>query len=138
MPLLSRSPTAELCNSRADCDHVDLPNAAHDYTTPRSGAPAFSNSANTLSRQTTSLPSFAALSEQTSRTEEPDEVEIAPMSARLSCNQCAKLGPLIREVATAVAELDGSVQSLGNSSSSRASDACTMPTMMQALTATVS
>lgn len=65
-----------------------------------------------LSRQQTgtSLPPFSSIQEHASRVDEPDEVEIAPMSARLSCYQCTKLEPLIREVAVAVAELDELVQ----------------------------
>ena len=67
----------------------------------------------------TSLPSFASFSEQASRTDDPDEVEIAPMSARLSCYSCNKLTPLIREVAIAVAELDENVQQYCNKSVTR-------------------
>lgn len=70
---------------------------------------------------TPALPSFAALSEQASRMDEPDEVEIAPMSARLPCGQCTKVAPLIREAAIAIAELDGTVQSLCNTPAPRVS-----------------
>lgn len=67
----------------------------------------------------TSLPSFASLSEQASRAEDPDEVEVAPMSARLSCHSCNKLTPLVREIAIAVAELDEHVQQYCNKSVTR-------------------
>ena len=70
-------------------------------------------------QQSTSLPSFASLSEHASRTDDPDEVEIAPMSARLPCSSCNKLTPLIREVALAVAELDDNVQQYCNKSATR-------------------
>ncbi len=61
-----------------------------------------------ISRQqtATSLPSFATFQEHATRADEPDEVEIAPMSARLPCSMCSKLKPMINEVATAIAELE--------------------------------
>ena len=70
---------------------------------------------------TTSLPSFASFQEHAGRPEEPDEVEIAPMSARLSCYLCTKLKPMVREVAIAVAELDENVQTYCNKSITRVS-----------------
>ena len=92
---------------------------------PRISTPYPPVSAHALENQTshpqhpTSLPSFASFSEQASRTDDPDEVEIAPMSARLSCYSCNKLTPLIREVAIAVAELDENVQQYCNKSVTR-------------------
>ncbi|KAK5162969.1 uncharacterized protein LTR77_011023 [Saxophila tyrrhenica] len=65
-----------------------------------------------ISRQqtTTSLPSFASFHEHATRNDEPDEVEIAPMSARLPCSMCTKLKPKIYEVAIAVAAFDETAQ----------------------------
>lgn len=68
--------------------------------------------------QPTSLPSFASFRESASRPDE-DEVEIAPMSSRLSCYQCTKLTSMLSEVAMRVAELDESIQSHCNRSVSR-------------------
>jgi hypothetical protein len=53
--------------------------------------------------------------------DEPDEVEIAPMSARLSCYLCSNLKPMVRDVAVAVAELDEAVQTYCNKSVTRVS-----------------
>jgi hypothetical protein len=70
-------------------------------------------------QQQTSLPPFASISEQADRADDPDEVEIAPMSARLSCSSCIKLNPLINEIAITVAELDENVQQYCNKSITR-------------------
>jgi hypothetical protein len=70
-------------------------------------------------KPTTSLPSFASFQEHASRTDDPDEVEIAPMSSRLSCYMCSKLKPMVRDVAIAVAELDENVQTYCNQSVTR-------------------
>ena len=69
--------------------------------------------------QKTSLPSFASLQERANQTNDPDDVEIAPMSSRMSCYLCNKLKPMLREVAITVAELDESVQSYCNTSVTR-------------------
>ena len=99
------------------CDAMtDLPNISRTY--PASSARAPENQGS-HPQQATSLPSFASLSEHASRPDDPDEVEIAPMSARLPCSSCNKLSPLIREVALAVAELDDNVQQYCNKSTTR-------------------
>ena len=63
-------------------------------------------------KPTTSLPSFASFQEHASRSDDADEVEIAPMSSRLSCYMCSKLKPMVRDVAIAVGELDENVQTV--------------------------
>ncbi|KAF2172190.1 hypothetical protein M409DRAFT_17430 [Zasmidium cellare ATCC 36951] len=73
-----------------------------------------------VSTPSTSLPSFAAFQEHTTtRTDDVDGPEIAPMSSRLSCHSCTKLQPWVRDVAVAVAELDESVQTYCNKSVNR-------------------
>lgn len=69
-------------------------------------------SSTTTTTTTTSLPSFASFQEQTSRSEDPDVEgpEIAPMSSRLSCYQCTKLKPVVRDVAMAVMEFEETIQ----------------------------
>jgi len=65
---------------------------------------------------TTSLPSFASFQEQAKCSEDPDVEgpEIAPMSSRLSCYQCTKLKPMVRDVAIAVTEFDEAIQTYCN------------------------
>ena len=90
----------------------DIPKLSTTYT-PGSTYPLQSQGARQHQQQT-SLPSFASLSEHANRTGEPDEMEIAPMSARLSCHSCNQLTPLLRDVALAVAELDDYAQQMSN------------------------
>ncbi|KAK5110909.1 hypothetical protein LTR62_005447 [Meristemomyces frigidus] len=80
--------------------------------------------AQVLKKLAPSLPSFASFQRQTGRSEDGDVdgPEIAPMAARLPCNHCATLGPMIRDVATAVAELDENVQSHCNKVGTRPLD----------------
>lgn len=95
---------------------TELPKLSTSYQ-PGSAHPRELNSSQP--QQPPSLPSFAALSEQASRGDDGDEVEIAPMSARLSCNSCYKLSPLIRDIAITVAELDENIQQYCNKSNAR-------------------
>lgn len=90
---------------------TDLPNISRTYSPTSDHA---SEKYGVRLQQSTALPSFASLSEHASRKDDPDEVEIAPMSARLPCDTCNKLTPLLRDVAIAVAELNDYVQHYGN------------------------
>ena len=101
---------------------IDLPSIAPAYTGQSSASQSYGTSGtsqSSRSQHTTSLPSFASFHEHATRTEDPDEVEIAPMSSRLSCYLCTKLKPMVREVAIAVAELDENVQLYCNKSATR-------------------
>lgn len=92
---------------------TDLPKISTTYSANSvnvSESQTYSSAQSLRTQQTTSLPSFASFQEHASRTDDPDEVEIAPMSSRLSCYLCTKLKPMVRDVATAVAELDENVQ----------------------------
>jgi hypothetical protein len=93
---------------------IDLPRIATTHAVNGSAALSLTSSSNQSSQQSqsTSLPSFASFEEHAStRLDDSDEVEIAPMSSRLSCNLCTKLNPRLRDVALAVAELDENIQS---------------------------
>lgn len=81
--------------------------------------PTSAHSQGPYKQQTPTLPSFASLSGQAGRSDDPDEVEIAPMSARLPCHTCNKLTPMVREVAMAIADLDENVQQYCNKSITR-------------------
>ena len=101
---------------------TDLPKISTAYLANSANASErhiFSGNQSSHSQQTTSLPSFATFEEHAGRTDDPDEVEIAPMSSRLSCYLCPKLKPMVREVAIAVADLDESVRSYCNKSNTR-------------------
>ena len=99
---------------------IDLPRISPAYTGHTPEQYSYSGSSkSSRAQQTTSLPSFASFQEQASRADDPDEVEIAPMSSRISCYLCSKLRPMVREVAIAVRELDENVQSFSNKSATR-------------------
>ena len=101
---------------------ADLPKLSTNYGTNSYNSVeghAYSGEQGLRQQHTTSLPSFASFQEHANRTDDPDEVEIAPMSSRLSCYLCTKLKPLLREAAIAVAELDENVQSYCNKSATR-------------------
>lgn len=103
---------------------TDLPRISPAYNTSVNDAKRYNTGSQTprsQSQHTTSLPSFATFQEHAGRIDDPEEVEIAPMSARLSCSLCTKLKPLVRDVAIAVAEIDENVQSFCNKSVNRVS-----------------
>lgn len=103
---------------------IDLPRISPPITT-LDHQPNNSTSNYPSSTPSTSLPSFAAFKEHaTTRTDDVDGPEIAPMSSRLSCHSCTKLQPWVRDVAVAVAELDESVQTYCNKSVTRVGQPC--------------
>ena len=100
----------------------DLPTISSGYSAQVHESQSYNYNSHTprpQSHQTTSLPSFASFQEHANRIDDAEEVEIAPMSARLSCYLCTKLKPLVRDVAIAVAEIDENVQSYCNMSVTR-------------------
>ncbi|KAK3675213.1 hypothetical protein LTR78_004722 [Recurvomyces mirabilis] len=112
---------------------IQIPPApgAHRSSPPlaqvKSELPTYPQDVQTPSIQAPSLPSFASFQKHTTRTDDADVdgPEIAPMAARLPCNTCTQLGPMVRNVAIAVAELDENVQMYCNKAVTRSLD---MPT----------
>ena len=77
---------------------------------------AYSSVQSSRQQNPTSLPSFASFQEHAGRPDDLVEGGLAAMSSQMPCHLCAKLKPMIRDVAIAVAGLDESVQSYGNAS----------------------
>ena len=70
---------------------------------------------------TTSLPSFASFEERSSRRDNLDHADNAPLDANMTCYLCTKLKSMVEDVAVAVGELDESAQSIHNRSANSVS-----------------
>ncbi len=88
---------------------TELPRIATVFGYPSHGECSHSNPGHKSSSSTT-LPSFASFQEQTNRTDLLDEADIAPMSTLLPCHTHAQIQPMLVEIATAVVELDETMQ----------------------------